>query len=95
MNEIYIDEQIYGNMASLVTLIKDTFGSKDESTPKGGSTPALTATTGSRVTKLTKPVKVPKWSRNMSQETFAKQLTTWTEINNEIPQFMKLHEKRQ
>ena len=78
-------------MTSLVTSIKDTF-TKDESTPastKGESTPALTATTGSRVTKLTKPFKVPMWLRNMSLETFSKQLQTWREINNEGPEFMK------
>ena len=30
-----------------------------------------------RVTKLTKPAKVPSWMEDMSLETYNKQLTTW------------------
>ena len=33
-----------------------------------------------------------KGSRSMSLETFKKQLQTWTEINEEIPEFMKYHD---
>ena len=40
---------------------------------------------------MTKPIKVPTWSRNMSLETFKKQLETWSEINKEILEFMKFH----
>ena len=44
------------------------------------------------MTKLTKPVKVPTWSKNMSLETFKKQLQTYTEINEEVPEFMKYYD---
>ena len=48
-------------------------------------------TPGSRVTKLTKPAKVLSWSKDMSLETYTKQLQTWTEINEEVPEFLKFH----
>ena len=60
------------------------------STATTASTPAVTARAG--VTKLTKPIKVPTWSRNMALETFKKQLEMWSEINEEIPEFMKFHD---
>ena len=69
------------NMMTLVTFLKDSF--KKE-------TPAVAAVTsateiGTRVIKLTKPVKVPTWSKSMSLDTFA-------EISKEIPEFMKYHD---
>ena len=48
-------------------------------------------TPGSRVTKLTTPAKVLSWSKDMSLETYTKQLQTWTEINEEVPEFLKFH----
>ena len=76
------------NMMTLVTFLKDSF--KKE-------TPAVAAVTsateiGTRVIKLTKPVKVPTWSRSRALETFKKQLQTWSEINEEIPEWIKYHE---
>ena len=76
------------NMMILVTFLKDSF--KKE-------TPAVAAVTsateiGTRVIKLTKPVKVPTWSRSRALETFKKQLQTWSEINEEIPEWIKYHE---
>ena len=41
--------------------------------------------------KLTKPAKVPSWTKDMSLETYVKQLTTWQEINEDIPEFAKYH----
>ena len=43
------------------------------------------------MTKLTKPAKVPSWSHDMLMETFTKQLRTWTEINDDVPEFVKFH----
>ena len=42
--------------------------------------------------KLTKPAKVPSWTKDMSLETYVKQLTTWQQINEDIPEFAKYHE---
>ena len=75
-------------MTTLVTSLKDSF--KKETPTAAGVT--STTDTGTRVTKLTKPIKVPTWSRSMYLETFAKQLQTWKEINEEIPEFMKYHD---
>ena len=71
------------NMMTLVTSIKDTFKTDDALS----STPSFTAgvTTRGRITKLTKPVKILSWSKDMSLEIFTKQLMTWTEMNNEVP----------
>ena len=60
------------SMTTLVTSLKDSF--KRETPTAAGVT--STAETGTRVTKLTKYVKVPTWSSSMSLETFAKQLQT-------------------
>ena len=38
-----------------------------------------------RVIKLTKPAKVPSWMKDMSLETYNKQLTTWSEIFEDVP----------
>ena len=48
-------------------------------------------TPGSRVIKLTKPAKVLSWSKDMSLETYTKQLQTWTEINEEVPEFLNFN----
>ena len=42
--------------------------------------------------KLTKPAKVPSWTKDMSLETYVKQLTTWQEINEDVPEFARYHE---
>ena len=70
------------NMMTLVTSIKDTF-TKDEAAG------VSTAGVGSKVTKLTKPAKVLSWSKDMTLETYAKQLQTWTDMLEYIPEFIK------
>ena len=45
-----------------------------------------------RPAKLTKPARVPSWTKDMSLETYVKQLTTWQQINEDIPEFAKYHE---
>ena len=45
-----------------------------------------------RPKKLTKPAKVPSWTKDMSLETYVKQLTTWQKINEDVPEFARYHE---
>ena len=49
-------------------------------------------TTANRITKLTKPAKVPSWTKNMLLETYTKQITTWTGINGDVPEYVKHHD---
>ena len=44
-----------------------------------------------KVTKLTKPAKVPTWTKYMSLETYNKQLASWTEMNEDVPEYVKYH----
>ena len=55
-------------MMSLVATIKDTF-TKDKAI-------VSTAEVNPRVTKLKKLAKVPSWSKDMSLETYGKQIST-------------------
>jgi len=62
------------DMTTLVQSLKDSF-------PKvkaGGTTPAptLAGGVGSKTAKLTKPAKVPTWSKDLTLETYVKQLQT-------------------
>ena len=43
--------------------------------------PSNVSPSSQRPAKLTKPTKVPSWTKDMSLETYVKQLTTWQEIN--------------
>ena len=56
------------NMTSLVTSFKDSFKKSEAS-----STPSTTDGGVGRVSKLTKPAKVPSWTKDMSLETYTKQ----------------------
>ena len=82
---VTISGQNAENMNALVCSLKDSF-KKEESDV------APVATDAGRITKLTKPAKVPSWSKNMSMETFVKQIETWTEINEDVPEFVKYHD---
>ena len=55
------------SMPTLVTCHKDSFEKE---------TPTATNETGTRVSILTKPVKISTWSKSISLETFARQLET-------------------
>ena len=79
------------NMTTLVQSIKDTF--KREKT--GVSTPGVSTVAGgavARTAKLTKLAKVLVWTRDMSLDTFAKQLQTWTEILDNILEYVKFQD---
>ena len=51
-----------------------------------------TSATTTRFTKLTKPAKVPSWTKDMSLETYTKQIATWTGINEDVPEYVKYHD---
>ena len=72
------------NMSKLLTTLKEETGTSDPNNPtvEAGVT---------RVTKLTKPAKVLSWMKDMSLETYNKQLTTWLEINEDVPEHVKYH----
>ena len=55
-------------------------------------TPVQTDAGTSRISKLTKPAKVPSWTKDMSLETNSKQLTMWTGINEDVPEYVKYHD---
>ena len=44
------------------------------------------------MSKLTKPAKVPSWSKDMSLETYTKQIMTLTGINEDVPEYVKFHD---
>ena len=81
-------ESISGLMASNTENMKSFFHNvkKREHSPSGSSSPSA------RPSKLTKPAKVPSWTKDMSLETYVKQLTTWQQINEDIPESAKYHE---
>ena len=74
-------------MITLVSSLKDTFKRDEVSSATDAS-----VTARGRVSKLTKPAKVPSWTKYMSLETYTKQITTWTGINEDVPEYMKFHD---
>ena len=72
---------------TLVTSLKDTF-KKDEVS----SATVAPSSNGGRTTKLTKPAKAPSWSKDMSLETYTKQITAWWEIYEDVPEYVKFHD---
>ena len=75
------------NMPSLVNSIKDAF-KKD---PVAFDISA-TEHTVNNVTKLTKPAKVPSWTKDTSLETYSKQIAMWTGKNEDVPEYVKYHD---
>ena len=49
----------------------------------------FTPSVGNRSKLLTKPAKVPTWTQDLTLETFSKQLQTWSDILEEIPEYVK------
>ena len=81
-------ESISGLMASNTENMKSFFHNvkKREYSSSDSSSPSA------RPSKLTKPAKVPSWTKDMSLETYVKQLTAWQQINEDIPETAKYHE---
>ena len=51
-----------------------------------------TSSSPSKVTKLIKPAKVLSWTKDISLETYVKQLATLQELNEDVPDYAKYHE---
>ena len=68
------------NITTLVQSIKDTFAIVDTRTEDG--TTGVKVVSGPKTTKLTKPAKVPSWTKDLTLETYSKQLQTLTDSLN-------------
>ena len=79
-----LKDLINSNTESMAKLLKSK---KSEVSPS----PSHDAGTA-RVSKLTKPAKVPSWTKDMSLETYVEQLAAWQEINEDVPDYAKYHE---
>ena len=79
-----ISNQNSDNMTALVNSLKKNDSSGTES--------SMATETSSRTMKLTKPVKVPSWMKDMSLETYSKQIATWTDINKDVPDYANYHD---
>ena len=69
------------SMNAVVNTLKESFRKTEVTSP--ASSPTV------RTARLTKPAKVPSWSRDMTLETYIKQIETWTEINEDVPEHVK------
>ena len=58
-------------------------------TKKDTSTPSTPHTTVNKPKLLTKPAKVPTWTKNLTLETYIKQIQTWSDVLEEIPEHVK------
>ena len=81
-------ESILGLMASNTENMKSFF----HNVKKREHYPSESSSSSARPSKLTKPVKVPSWTKDISLETYVKQLTAWQQINEDIPETAKYHE---
>ena len=78
------------NITTLATSFKESFKKDDMSSSTTDT--ASPVVTGGKVAKLTKPAKVPSWSKDMSLETYTKQIETWMDINDDVPEYVKYHD---
>ena len=75
------------NMTVIVNKRGDSFKKETVfSIPSGSYT---TETGVTKVTKLRKPAKVITWTKDMSLETYNKQLATWMQINEDVPEYVQ------
>ena len=56
------------------------------------SNPHVTEARVNKVIKMTKPAKVPSWTKDMSLQTYSKQIAIWTGINEYVPDYVKYHD---
>ena len=56
-------------------------GDNTHTTPK--------ASTVNKPRLLTKPAKVPTWTKDLTLETYSKQIQTWSDVLEEIPEHIK------
>ena len=78
-------KNMVANMTKLVNNLRKETGSHDgtETNKEAGI---------ARVAKITKPAKVLTWTKKISVETCVKQLTTLSEINQDVPENVKYHD---
>ena len=58
---------------------------KDSSPKTSTLTPASSDCGAARMAKLVKPAKVPTWTKDLTLETYAKQLHMWSDILEDYP----------
>ena len=80
-------ETMISNMTTMMTTLGNFLKKETVSSSPSGTTTTEAGVT--KVTKLTKPAKVPTWTKDMSLETYNKQLATWMEINEDVPEYIK------
>ena len=78
---------INSNTQSMTLLI-----TTKKSEASASSNPSSNDAGTTKVTKLTKPAKVPLWTKDMSLEMYTKQLATWQDINEDVPEYVKYHD---
>ena len=78
------------NMTTFVQSIKDSFTMVEPRTEYGIS--GVKMVSSPQTTKLTKPAKVPSQTKDLTLETYSKQLQTWTDILEDIPEFVKFQD---
>ena len=78
-------KNVDANMAKLVN------SRKKDTHPHDGTEPKPEAGVA-RVAKITKLAEIPTWTKEMSLETYVKQLTMWSEINTDVPENVKYHD---
>ena len=69
-------------MAMLIESLKESLPAKTEGRVSGDVGSARTA-------KIMKPAKVPSWTRDLTLETYARQVQTWSDILEEYPEYVK------
>ena len=53
------------------------------------SIPTETSTVNNKPKLLTKPAKVPVWTKDLTLETYIKQIQSWSDVLEEIPEHVK------
>ena len=66
--------QIVGQKTDNMTKLVDSLKSKEEKTVSEVST-----------ARVTKPAKVPSWTKDLTLETYIKQVETWNDVNENVP----------
>ena len=78
------------NMTTLMTTIGNSLKKETVSSNPSGSTTMKIGIT--KVIKLTKLAKVSTWTKDISLETYNKQLATCFEINKDVPKYIKYND---
>ena len=85
-------EKLITNITNQDTDNMTTLMNSPKKNDSSGTESFLAAETSSRTLKLTKPVKEPYWTKDMSLETYVKQISTGTDLNEDVPEYVKYHD---